>query len=356
MLVDKLQSVKDRYLAVSEQIIKPEVINDQKKYKELTKEYSNLQPIVEKFDEYQAVEKNIKECLELRETESGEMLELIEQDLEDSKAKLEALEEEIKIMLLPKDENDEKNVIMEIRGGAGGEEASLFGGVLFRMYSMYAAKNGWKVEVLDMNDTELGGVKECSLRIVGKNAYSKLKYESGVHRVQRVPETEASGRIHTSTATVAVLPEQEDVEIEINEKDLKVDVYRSSGAGGQHVNTTDSAVRITHLPTGMVVACQNERSQIQNREKAMQMLKSKLYDFYKMQADKDYADSRRNQVGTGDRSERIRTYNYPQGRLTDHRINYTVYNLDAFLNGDLEDLIENLALADQKEKLENHKI
>ena len=356
MLVDKLQSVKDRYLAVSEQIIKPEVINDQKKYKELTKEYSNLQPIVEKFDEYQAVEKNIKDCLELRETESGEMLELIEQDLEDSKAKLEALEEEIKIMLLPKDENDEKNVIMEIRGGAGGEEASLFGGVLFRMYSMYAAKNGWKVEVLDMNDTELGGVKECSLRIVGKNAYSKLKYESGVHRVQRVPETEASGRIHTSTATVAVLPEQEDVEIEINEKDLKVDVYRSSGAGGQHVNTTDSAVRITHLPTGMVVACQNERSQIQNREKAMQMLKSKLYDFYKMQADKDYADSRRNQVGTGDRSERIRTYNYPQGRLTDHRINYTVYNLDAFLNGDLEDLIENLALADQKEKLENHKI
>jgi len=356
MLVDKLQSVKDRYLAVSEQIIKPEVINDQKKYKELTKEYANLQPIVEKFDEYQAIEKNIKECLELRETETGEMLDLIEQDLEDSKAKLETLEEEIKIMLLPKDENDEKNVIMEIRGGAGGEEASLFGGVLFRMYSMYAAKNGWKVEVLDMNDTELGGVKECSLRIVGKNAYSKLKYESGVHRVQRVPETEASGRIHTSTATVAVLPEQEDVEIEINEKDLKVDVYRSSGAGGQHVNTTDSAVRITHLPTGMVVACQNERSQIQNREKAMQMLKSKLYDFYKMQADKDYADSRRNQVGTGDRSERIRTYNYPQGRLTDHRINYTVYNLDAFLNGDLEDLIENLALADQKEKLENHKI
>ena len=356
MLVDKLQSVKDRYLTVAAEIIKPEVIQDNKLYKELTKEYSNLEPIVEKYDEYMALSKNIDECLELRKTESGEMLELIEQDLQDSKEKLEALEEQIKIMLLPKDENDEKNVIMEIRGGAGGEEASLFGGVLFRMYSMYAAKNGWKVEVLDMNDTELGGVKECSLRIVGKNVYSKLKFESGVHRVQRVPETEASGRIHTSTATVAVLPEQEDVEIEINEKDLKIDVYRSSGAGGQHVNTTDSAVRITHLPTGMVVACQNERSQIQNREKAMQMLKSKLYDFYKMQADKDYADSRRNQVGTGDRSERIRTYNYPQGRLTDHRINYTVYNLDAFLNGDLEDLIENLRLAEQKEKLENHKI
>ena len=245
---------------------------------------------------------------------------------------------------------------MEIRGGAGGEEASLFGGVLFRMYSMFASRNGWKVEVLDMNDTELGGVKECSMRIVGKGAYRKLKFESGVHRVQRVPETEASGRIHTSTSTVAVLPEQEEVDIEVLDKDLKIDTYRSGGAGGQHVNTTDSAVRITHLPTGIVVACQNERSQIQNREKAMQMLKSKLYDFYKIQADEEYAKSRKNQVGTGDRSERIRTYNYPQGRLTDHRINYTVYNLDAFLNGDLEDLIENLLLAEQKEKLENHKL
>ena len=356
MLVDKLTSVKDRYLYIADEIVKPEVIADNKLYKSLTKEYANLEPIVEKFNEYQAVQKNIDECMELQQVESGEMLELVQQDLQDSKEKLEKIEEEIKILLLPKDENDEKNVIMEIRGGAGGEEASLFGGVLFRMYSMYAARNGWKIEVLDMNDTELGGIKECSFRVIGKNAYSKLKFESGVHRVQRVPETEASGRIHTSTATVAVLPEQGDVEIEINEKDLKVDVYRSSGAGGQHVNTTDSAVRITHLPTGMVVACQNERSQIQNREKAMQMLKSKLYDYYKMQADEEYASSRRNQVGTGDRSERIRTYNYPQGRLTDHRINYTVYNLDAFLNGDLEDLIENLRLAEQKEKLENHTI
>ena len=284
------------------------------------------------------------------------MLELIEADIDESKEKLIKLEDEIKILLLPKDENDDKNVIMEIRGGAGGEEASLFGGVLFRMYSMFASRNGWKVEVLDMNDTELGGVKECSMRIVGKGAYRKLKFESGVHRVQRVPETEASGRIHTSTSTVAVLPEQEEVDIEVLDKDLKIDTYRSGGAGGQHVNTTDSAVRITHLPTGIVVACQNERSQIQNREKAMQMLKSKLYDFYKIQADEEYAKSRKNQVGTGDRSERIRTYNYPQGRLTDHRINYTVYNLDAFLNGDLEDLIENLLLAEQKEKLENHKL
>ena len=356
MLIDKLNSIKDRYLYIAGEIVKPEVIADNKLYKSLTKEYANLEPIVAKFEEYELTLKNIEECKELRKTEKGEMLELVEQDLSESTEKLAQIEDDIKILLLPKDENDEKNVIMEIRGGAGGEEASLFGGVLFRMYSMYAARNGWKVEILDMNDTELGGIKECSFRVIGKNAYSKLKFESGVHRVQRVPETESSGRIHTSTATVAVLPEQEDVEIEINEKDLKVDVYRSSGAGGQHVNTTDSAVRITHLPTGMVVACQNERSQIQNREKAMQMLKSKLYDYYKMQADADYANSRKNQVGTGDRSERIRTYNYPQGRLTDHRINYTVYNLDAFLNGDLEDLIENLRLAEQKEKLENHTV
>ncbi len=356
MLIDKLQNVKDRYVVLCDEIVKPEVIGDNKLYKQLTKEYSNLQPIVEKYDEYVAVTRNLNDCLEMQKTEKGEMLELIELDIEESKEKLAKLEEEIKIMLLPKDENDDKNVIMEIRGGAGGEEASLFGGVLFRMYSMYANRNGWKVEVLEMNDTELGGVKECSFRIVGKGAYRKLKFESGVHRVQRVPETEASGRIHTSTSTVAVLPEQEEVDIEVLDKDLKIDTYRSGGAGGQHVNTTDSAVRITHLPTGIVVACQNERSQIQNREKAMQMLKSKLYDYYKIQADEEYANSRKNQVGTGDRSERIRTYNYPQGRLTDHRINYTVYNLEAFLNGDLEDLIENLLMAEQKEKLENHSI
>lgn len=356
MLIDKLQTIKNRYSEISAEIIKPEVISNNTLYKKLTKEYSNLEPIVEKYDEYVAVNKNLEDCLELQKTEQGEMLELIEADIDESKEKLIKLEDEIKILLLPKDENDDKNVIMEIRGGAGGEEASLFGGVLFRMYSMFASRNGWKVEVLDMNDTELGGVKECSMRIVGKGAYRKLKFESGVHRVQRVPETEASGRIHTSTSTVAVLPEQEEVDIEVLDKDLKIDTYRSGGAGGQHVNTTDSAVRITHLPTGIVVACQNERSQIQNREKAMQMLKSKLYDFYKIQADEEYAKSRKNQVGTGDRSERIRTYNYPQGRLTDHRINYTVYNLDAFLNGDLEDLIENLLLAEQKEKLENHKL
>ncbi len=356
MLVDKLQNIKDRYLYLADEIVKPEVITNKTEYVKLTKEYANLEPIVAKYDQYMSVKKNLDECLELQKTEQGEMLELVEADIADSRHKLTAIEEEIKIMLLPKDENDEKNVIMEIRGGAGGEEASLFGGVLLRMYSMYAGRQGWKVEIMDMNDTELGGVKECSVRIVGKGAYRRLKFESGVHRVQRVPETEASGRIHTSTATVAVLPEQEEVDIEILDKDLKIDTYRSGGAGGQHVNTTDSAVRITHLPTGIIVACQNERSQIQNREKAMQMLKSKLYDYYKIQADEEYAKNRRNQVGTGDRSERIRTYNYPQGRLTDHRINYTVYNLEAFLNGNLDDLIDNLLIAEQKQKLENHEI
>ncbi len=356
MLVDKLQNIKDRYLYLADEIVKPEVITNKTEYIKLTKEYANLEPIVAKYDQYMSVKKNLDECLELQKTEQGEMLELVEADIADSKHKLAAIEEEIKIMLLPKDENDEKNVIMEIRGGAGGEEASLFGGVLLRMYSMYAGRQGWKVEIMDMNDTELGGVKECSVRIVGKGAYRRMKFESGVHRVQRVPETEASGRIHTSTATVAVLPEQEEVDIEILDKDLKIDTYRSGGAGGQHVNTTDSAVRITHLPTGIIVACQNERSQIQNREKAMQMLKSKLYDYYKIQADEEYAKNRRNQVGTGDRSERIRTYNYPQGRLTDHRINYTVYNLEAFLNGNLDDLIDNLLIAEQKQKLENHEV
>ena len=254
--------------------------------------------------------------------------------------------------MLPKDDNDDRNVILEIRSGAGGEEASLFGGVLLRMYTMYAESKHWKVEILSINETELGGVKEASVRINGKGAYSKFKYESGVHRVQRVPETESSGRIHTSTSTVAVLPEHEEVDVEINEKDLQIDVYRSGGAGGQHVNTTDSAVRITHIPTGIVVACQDERSQLKNREKAMSIMRSKLYDHFQMQVDQEYAENRKNQVGTGDRSERIRTYNYPQSRLTDHRINYTSYNLEAFLNGDLDDLISNLSVVEQKEKLE----
>lgn len=355
-MLDKLKSLKEKYYALQNEIVSPEVISDNKRYIEVAKEYNTLQPIVEAYERYESLIADSKLCEDNLKTETdSEMIDLLKTELKENKEKIAGLEDELKILLLPKDENDDKNVIMEIRGGAGGEEASLFGGDLFRMYSMYADKQGWKVEVLSMNSTELGGVKECSFMIKGKDAYKRLKYESGVHRVQRVPETESSGRIHTSTATVAVLPEREDVDVEINEKDLKIDVYRSGGAGGQHVNTTDSAVRITHLPTGMVVECQDERSQYKNKDRAMSILKSKLYDFYRTQADEEYAKTRKTQVGSGDRSERIRTYNYPQGRLTDHRINYTVYNLEAFLNGDLDDLIDNLTIADQKAKLEGQK-
>lgn len=352
-MLDKLKAYKIRYDEINKEIVKPDVISDNKLYKKLTQEYTHLTPIVELYEVYNKTVNDIKLAEELISVETDpEMLSMLHEEVYENKDKLNALTEEAKIMLLPVDENDDKNVIMEIRGGAGGEEASLFGAVLFRMYTRFAERNRWKVEVIDMNETELGGVKEASFLIKGNGAYRKLKFESGVHRVQRVPETESQGRIHTSTTTVAVLPEQEDVDINIEEKDLKIDTYRSSGAGGQHVNKTESAIRITHLPTGIVVSCQDERSQIKNRERAMSVLKSKLYDFYQSQADEEYAKNRRTQVGTGDRSERIRTYNYPQGRLTDHRINYTVYNLDAFLDGDIQDLIDNLTLADQKAKLE----
>lgn len=352
-MLNKIRFLKEKFLEIEKEMLNPSVIAENKKYTELCKEYSELEPISQAYDDYAAVLATIDSDNHLLETETdNEMRSLLNAELEDCKKKIEALEEHIKILLLPKDDNDELNVILEIRSGAGGEEASLFGGVLLRMYSMYAESKRWKVEVLSANETELGGIKEASVRISGKGAYSKFKYESGVHRVQRVPETESSGRIHTSTATVAVLPEHEEVDVEINDKDLQIDVYRSGGAGGQHVNTTDSAVRITHIPTGIVVACQDERSQLKNREKAMSIMKSKLYDYYQMQVDEEYARNRRNQVGTGDRSERIRTYNYPQSRLTDHRINYTSYNLDAFLNGDLDDLISSLSIAEQKEKLE----
>lgn len=352
-MLNKIRFLKEKFLEIEKEMLRPEIIADSKKYTELCKEYSELEPISKAYDDYSAVLNTIKTDNELLETETdNEMRSMLNAELEECKKKIEALDEHIKILLLPKDNNDELNVILEIRAGAGGEEASLFGGVLLRMYSMYAESKRWKVEILSANETELGGVKEANLRISGKGAYSKFKYESGVHRVQRVPETESSGRIHTSTATVAVLPEHQEVDVEINDKDLEIDVYRSGGAGGQHVNTTDSAVRITHIPTGIVVACQDERSQLKNREKAMSILKSKLYDYYQMQIDEEYARNRRNQVGTGDRSERIRTYNYPQSRLTDHRINYTSYNLEGFLNGDLDDLISNLSIAEQKEKLE----
>ena len=352
-MLNKIRFLKEKFLEVEKEMLKPEVIADNRKYSELCKEYNELEPISIAYDEYAQIVKSIESDLELLEVETdNEMRSMLNTEVDDLKTKQSEMDEKIKLLLLPKDENDDRNVILEIRSGAGGEEASLFGGVLLRMYSMYADSKRWRVEMLSVNDTELGGIKEASVRISGKGAYSKFKYESGVHRVQRVPETESSGRIHTSTATVAVLPEHEEVDVEINEKDLNIDVYRSGGAGGQHVNTTDSAVRITHIPTGIVVACQDERSQIKNREKAMSILKSKLYDHYQMQIDEEYANNRKSQVGTGDRSERIRTYNYPQSRLTDHRINYTSYNLDAFLNGDLDDLIASLSVAEQKEKLE----
>lgn len=353
-MIDKLISFVERYAEVNEKLADPNVYGDRATYKALMKEYNNLQPIVELHSNMEKTLKNLQMAQDILNTSTdAELKDLSHLEIAECKEKMEVYNDEARRLLLTKDENDDKNVIVEIRAGAGGDEASLFAGELLRMYTYYAQNNGWQVEMLDLNETELGGVKETSFLIKGNSAYSKLKYESGVHRVQRVPETESQGRVHTSTCTVAVLPEQEDVDIKIEEKDLRIDTYRASGAGGQHVNKTDSAIRITHMPTGLIVACQQERSQIKNREKAMQILKSKLYDFYKSQSDEEYANARKTQVGTGDRSERIRTYNYPQGRLTDHRINYTVYNLQAFLNGDIEELLENLKIADEKAKIEN---
>ena len=353
MMLDKLEGIKEQYEKLSQELVKPDIFNDQKNYKKLMKEYNLMAPIVEVYDQLFKVTNDLNSAQELLETETdNDMREMVKEEVESCKNQIAELEEQAKVLLLPKDEDDDKNVIIEIRGGAGGDEASLFSAVLYRMYVHYAERKNWKVEVVDLSETEVGGLKECSFIIKGTNVYEKLKYESGVHRVQRVPETESQGRIHTSTCTVAVLPEQEDVDVEINDKDLKIDTYRSSGAGGQHVNTTDSAIRMTHLPTGLVVACQEERSQLKNREKALSILKSKLYDYYKTQSDEAYAKNRRTQIGTGDRSERIRTYNYPQSRLTDHRIGFTSYNLQGFLDGDLDELIERLQRADEKAKLE----
>ncbi len=352
-MFDKLVNIKTKYDHLTEEVSKPEVIANNNEWKKLVKEHSSLQPVVEKYEDWKKIDGQLKDSLEMVEKETDkEMEELLHGEISQLKVQKEKLEEELKVLLLPVDPNDDKNVIIEIRAGAGGEESALFAYEVERMYSMYADRNHWKVENMDVNQTELGGVKECTFMIVGNGAYSKFKYESGVHRVQRVPETESQGRIHTSTITVAVLPEVEDVEVNIEEKDLKIDTYRSSGAGGQHINKTESAIRITHLPTGLVVNCQDERSQGKNKERAMSTLKSKLYDLYQSQADKEYAERRRIQVGSGDRSERIRTYNYPQGRVTDHRIGYTVYNLEGFLNGDISDMIEALRIADQTAKLQ----
>ncbi len=350
-MFERLEELKKRFAALNEAIADPEVVARQEEWQKLVKEHAQLAPIVEAYDAYCEMGAEMEACQSMMKEGDKEMADLAEVEYYDVKERREKKEQDLKIMLLPKDPMDDKNVIIEIRGGAGGEEASLFGTDLMRMYHRFAERLRWKVEDIDVNLTELGGVKEATFMIKGQGAYSKMKYESGVHRVQRVPETESQGRVHTSTVTVAVLPEAEDVDIEINEKDVKIDTYRSGGAGGQHVNKTDSAVRITHLPTGIVVACQDERSQIKNREKAWRVLKSRLYDFYQTQKDKEYAENRRTQVGTGDRSERIRTYNFPQGRVSDHRIGLTIYALEDFLDGNMFEMVEALALADQNAKL-----
>ena len=354
MLVDKLQVIEDKFMDLEQRISDPEVIARQDEWRKLTRQHSQLSETVETFRTYKKILAGIDEAMEVIEDKSmdEEFREMAQEELKELKPQKEELEAQLQILLLPKDPNDDKNIIIEIRGGAGGDEAALFAGDLFRMYTKYAESQGWRCEVIDSNVPELGGFKEVVFSVDGESVYSKMKFESGVHRVQRVPTTETQGRVHTSTVTVAVLPEMEDVDIEINDKDLKIDTYCASGAGGQHVNRTESAVRITHLPSGIVVACQDERSQLKNKDKAMRVLRAKLQDQAEQEAQASMAADRKSQVGTGDRSERIRTYNYPQGRVTDHRINLTLYKLDAVLNGDLDEVIQALNAADQAAKMQ----
>ncbi len=351
-MLDKLQAVEDKYMQLESMISDPDVIADMTKWQKYSREHANLGVIVEKFREYKEVRKGIDDAKEMFEEQlEDDFRKMVESELAQLRVRKEALEAQLPIMLLPKDPNDDKSVIVEIRGGAGGDEAALFAGNLFRMYTRYAEMQGWRAEVLDSNDTELGGFKEVSFAIDGYGAYSKLKYESGVHRVQRVPTTESSGRIHTSTVTVAVLPEAEEVDVDIKQNDLRIDTYCASGAGGQHVNRTESAVRITHLPTGVVVQCQDEKSQLKNKDRAMRVLRSRVLEIAREEQRSEVAADRKSQVGTGDRSERIRTYNFPQGRVTDHRIGLTLHKLDFVLNGELDELINALVTADQSEKL-----
>ncbi len=348
-MFDKLEGVEKRYEELTKMISDPEVIARTSEWQKLMKEHAEIADVVEKYREYKKQLEIIEESKQM--LDDKELKELAEADMLEAKEKLPKIEEELKVLLIPKDPNDDKNIICEIRAGAGGEEAALFAGTLFRMYSMYAERKHWKVEILNENETGLGGYKEITFMITGKGAYSRLKFESGVHRVQRVPDTESSGRIHTSTATVAVLPEVGEVEVELNPSDIKMEVYRASGAGGQHVNKTSSAVRLIHEPTGIVAECQTERSQVQNREYAMRMLRTRLYEIEQQKQDEELAKERKSQVGTGDRSEKIRTYNYPQGRITDHRIGFSIFQVEDFLNGNLDEMINNLIANDRAEKL-----
>lgn len=351
-MFDKLEALEERFRVVSEKISDPEVIADMDSWRKYMKENSDLTPIIDKYREYKKLKQTIADDKEMLETSGDkELEELIKIELAEAEEGLLTVSEELKILLLPKDPNDDKNVIMEIRGGTGGDEAALFAADLMRMYSMYAEANRWKIDILNSSPTDIGGYKEVCFSIEGQGAYSKFKFESGVHRVQRVPSTESGGRIHTSAVTVAVLPEVEEVEVDINPNDLRIDVFRAGGPGGQCVNTTDSAVRITHLPTGIVVSCQDEKSQFKNKDKAMKILRSRIYEVMEEQRHKEIADERKSQVGSGDRSERIRTYNFPQGRVTDHRINLTLYKLEQVLNGSLDELIDALITADQSAKL-----
>ena len=351
-MFDKLDDLIARYEEIMNELHEPTVADNQARFRSLMKEQSNLQPIVEAYTEYKKCKETVEDSLSMLESENDEeMREMLKEELNDAKKRIEELEQQLKILLLPKDPNDDKNVIVEIRAGAGGDEAALFAAELFRMYTHYVESRGWKIEVVNADETGIGGMKEVEFMVKGQGAYSVMKYESGVHRVQRVPETESGGRIHTSTASVAVMPEAEEVDIKIDEKDIRIDVMRASGNGGQCVNTTDSAVRLTHYPTGIVIYSQTEKSQIQNKEKAFALLRAKLYDMECQKAHDAEADARRSQIGTGDRSEKIRTYNFPQGRVTDHRIGLTLYKLDKIMDGDIQEIIDACIIADQNAKL-----
>ncbi len=352
-MFDKLDFITEKYDELAQKVSDPEIINNQPVWQKHIKEMGEMEPIVKAYKEYKKAKTELADAKELLEEGDEEMRELAKMEIGELEETIEAQEAELKILLLPKDPNDEKNVILEVRAGTGGEEAALFGADLLRMYTRYAERNRWKTELIDINDTGMGGIKEAIMLIKGKGAYSRLKYESGAHRVQRVPETESSGRVHTSAATIAVLPEVDDVEVDLNPNDVRVDVYRASGNGGQCVNTTDSAVRLTHEPTGLVVTCQDEKSQIKNKEKAFKVLKARLYDLEMQKQQDEIAGQRKSMVGSGDRSERIRTYNFPQGRVSDHRIGMTIYKLDTFLDGDIDEIVDGLITSDQAEKMKN---